>query len=99
MPSLSIIIPFVEQVEKLEATLVSVLENRPDHCEILVLHGGDYSDPYDLEGEIHFVENDPSGGPAEWLANVLPGIASPVTHLLSPGASVSSDWTVVQEEF
>lgn len=38
-PRLSIVIPAVSSAEDLEQTLVSVLENRPDDCEIVVALG------------------------------------------------------------
>ena len=53
MPRLSIIIPALGNSARLESTLVSVLENRPLDCDIIVVHTGEYNDPYDLAGEIH----------------------------------------------
>ena len=39
-PKLSIVIPTPTDTAALEETLVSVLENRPDDCEIIVALGG-----------------------------------------------------------
>ena len=36
---LAIIIPFLGNSQRLEETLVSVLENRPDDCEVIVVLG------------------------------------------------------------
>jgi hypothetical protein len=46
VPRLSIIIPVLGSSTRLESTLVSVLENRPPDCEILVLLGAPYDDPF-----------------------------------------------------
>ncbi len=55
MPLLSIIIPWQDDTSAFEDTLVSVLQNRPEHCEILVVHPPEYQDPYDLEDEVCFL--------------------------------------------
>jgi hypothetical protein len=38
-----------------EGTLVSVLQNRPADCEVVVLHAEPYDDPYALRGEVQFI--------------------------------------------
>ncbi len=55
MPRLAIIISAVGSVESWEGTLVSVLENRPADCEIIVALSQPYADPYDLKDEVRFV--------------------------------------------
>ncbi len=44
-PRLSIIVPYCRDEAAFETTLVSVLENRPNQCEVLVPHDGSYQDP------------------------------------------------------
>lgn len=56
MPRLSIIIPVAGNLTSLEDTLLSVLENRPDGAEVLVVLDEPYDDPYELKGEIRFLE-------------------------------------------
>ena len=56
MPRLSIVIPVLGDSQQLDDTLVSVLENRPANCEILVVHNEPYHDPYHLSDEVQFVE-------------------------------------------
>jgi hypothetical protein len=56
VPRLSCIIPVVGNTDGLEATLVSVLEHRPEDCEILVVLNTPYADPYALQGEVRFIE-------------------------------------------
>ena len=51
VPRLSIIIPHRND-QLLEETILSVLENRPRDCEIIVAHDGSYCDPYQLVDEV-----------------------------------------------
>ncbi|MGB9690404.1 glycosyltransferase family 2 protein [Thermogutta sp.] len=55
MLRLSVIIPVVRTLPRLEDTLVPVLEYGPDGCEVIVVLDQPYSDPYGLEGEITFI--------------------------------------------
>ena len=54
MARLAIVITDGGSIESLESTLVSVLENRPPDCEVLVALAGPYADPYELSGEVRF---------------------------------------------
>ena len=56
MPRLSIVVFCFHDSQLLEETLVSVLQNRPDNSEVLVMHDGTYEDPYDLVDEVRFIE-------------------------------------------
>ena len=67
VPRLSIVIPSVGDCNLLEDSLVSVLENRPADCEVLVVHNRPYDDPYNLAGEVRFVQANPRAGLAECL--------------------------------
>src|SRR5437016_2690011 len=53
---LSIVIPVLGNAADLERTLVSVLSNRPRGCEILAVTNTPYPDPYNLSGEVRFLE-------------------------------------------
>ena len=55
VPRLSIIIPCLGGGAEFDGTLVSVLQNRPADCEVIVAHTDDYGDPYALRGEVEFV--------------------------------------------
>jgi GT2 family glycosyltransferase len=93
LPRLSIVIPVANGVEFLEDTLVSVLENRPAACEVIVVHPCCYDDPYNLGGEVRFVETTRRGSCVQ-LANL--GIAAArgdIVHLLACGALVEQGWT------
>ncbi len=92
MPRLSCVIPVVGSTQDLETTLVSVLEKRPANCEIIVVLGRPYDDPYGLADEVRFVEAIGSG----LLACVNLGIRASrgeIVHVLAAGIEASDDWT------
>ena len=67
MSRLAIVISAAGNVESLEATLLSVLENKPADCQIIVALNEAYSDPYDLKDEVRFVTSRAGAGPIECL--------------------------------
>jgi hypothetical protein len=92
VPRLSILIPFLGNAKLLESSLVSVLEHRPDDCEIVVVRSRAYDDPYDLQGEVCFVEA--SG--ADPVASINLGIEAaraPIVHLVACGVEVLPGWS------
>jgi hypothetical protein len=93
VPRLSIIIPFSGDEVALETTLVSVLENRPVDCEILVSHDGSYRDPYALGDEVLFIETAKSANEVSLLNEALRAAISPVLHILRCGVRVMESWT------
>jgi hypothetical protein len=92
VPRLSIIIPCLGGAAEFDGTLVSVLQNRPADCEVLVVHSEPYSDPYALCGEVHFVES-PASSLAELLNAALDATSGEVVHILGCGMEASEDWT------
>lgn len=92
MPRLAIVISAVGTIESLEGTLVSVLENRPADCEILVALHEPYQDPYSLQGEVRFLEPPRRATSVERIQQALAGIRAPLVHLLSSGCEVSEGW-------
>jgi hypothetical protein len=92
VPRLTIIIPALGRQEELDETLVSVLENRPADCEVLVPHGPTYRDPYDLSDEVRFV---PVADQA-LLSLIRTGLAAsqaPIVHVLQSGFRATPGWT------
>lgn len=92
MPRLSIIIPVVGNLTSLEDTLLSVLENRPDDSEVLVVLDEPYDDPYELKDEIRFLQ---AAAGASFVESVNLGISeshAPVIHLLACGCQVAEGW-------
>ncbi len=92
MPRVSIIIPYQRDDARLESTLLSVLENRPDDCEIIIAHDGSYGNPYHLEDEVIFVDVDAPAGDVRLLNAGLYAACAPAIHTLWPGMLVSADW-------
>ncbi len=93
MPRLSIIVPHRQHDARLEATLLSVLENRPDDCEIIVVHDGSYSDPYSLDDEVIFIAEQPASNTLQLLNAGLMAACSPAICVLLDGNSVSAGWS------
>jgi len=92
VPRLSIIIPCLGGAAEFDGTLVSVLQNRPTDCEVLVAHSEPYSDPYALRGEVQFVES-PASSLAELLNAALDATSGEVVHILGCGMEATEDWT------
>jgi hypothetical protein len=72
-----------------------VLENRPADCEVLVVHNRPYDDPYDLAGEVRFVQANPRAGLAECLDMGTAASRAPVVHSLACGVEVFAGWADV----
>lgn len=98
MNTLSIVIPAIGDQQQIDDTLVSVLENRPSDCEIVVVHDPSYVDPYDLGDEVIFVE----GGKRAKAPTVSALISyfnagfdqtsGRYVHTMMPGVSVEAGW-------
>ncbi len=93
MPRLSIIVPHRLDDERLEATLLSVLENRPRDCELIVSHDGSYPDPYQLSDEVIYVQAEQGASLTELLNAGLMAACSPVVCTLLDGVLVAQNWT------
>ncbi|MDA0658915.1 MAG: hypothetical protein O2931_10185 [Planctomycetota bacterium] len=92
MVRLSIVIPAVTTNEALESSLVSVLENRPTGCEIIVPNRGTYRDPYDLTDEVCFVESSPSASVVACIHAGIRAARGSTIHLLMPGTLAEPNW-------
>lgn len=93
MPRLSIIIPTQGNWQALETTLVSVLENRPPQSEVLVVLNQAYDDPYDLCGEIRFIEAPRRAALVELVNTGFAAARCELLHVLACGATVCDGWT------
>ena len=90
---LSIVIPAPTDTAALEETLVSVLENRPDNSEIVVVLGCEYGDPWNIREEVRFIKS-PAGSSLVGCINL--GISSSrgaVIHVLASGWRATPHWT------
>jgi hypothetical protein len=89
---LSIVIPLVGDQRLLDDTLVSVLENRPDDCEVIVVHNGTYDDPYDLADEVRFLQSPRGAGFADCVNLGLSASRAPIVNVLACGVEASPGW-------
>ncbi len=92
MHRLTIVIPVLGDPLQLDDTLLSVLENRPTDCEILVVHNEPYHDPYNLSDEVRFIEARRGAGMVECIHRGLAAGQGAVVHVLSCGVQVCAGW-------
>jgi hypothetical protein len=90
---LSIIVPVLGRLEHQENTLVSVLQNRPDDTEVLVVLNRPYADPYDLAGEVRFLQARRRAGLVECLNLAIRECQAPLVHVLACGVEAVEGWT------
>lgn len=90
---LSIVIPCLAGAEQAEETLVSVLQNRPDDCEIIVPHALPYDDPYHLDGEVCFLHVAAHPSLVDLVNAALDQAEGDVIHTLACGIAVEEGWT------
>ncbi len=94
VPRLSIIVPHISDEASLETTILSVLENRPQGSELLVVHAGNYIDPYELDGdEIRLIEAPTGADLVEQVSVASSEAFGTVLHTLLPGCCVEANWT------
>jgi hypothetical protein len=92
VPRLSIIIPCLGGAAEFDGTLVSVLQNRPADCEVLVVHSEPYGDPYGLSQEVRFIRV--AGESLVQLANSAIEMATgEILHFVGCGLEVPEGWT------
>ena len=75
-----------------DGTLVSVLQNRPADCEVIVAHTDHYDDPYALRGEVHFLHAQ-AASIVELLNIALDQTTGDVVHIIGCGLEVREGWT------
>lgn len=92
MCRLSIIVPLLDNPQPFEDTLVSVLQNRPSDCEVLVVHRGPYDDPYELDGEVRFVEIPADGQLIDAINAGFSAAIGEIVHVLQPGVLAKEGW-------
>ena len=91
MPGLSVILPYRQDEQRFESTLISLLENRPPDCEIIIVHDGSYDDPYEIGDEARLVAS--SGAGTVRLLNAGVDCAShSVVAVVLDGVEVQSGW-------
>jgi GT2 family glycosyltransferase len=89
---LALVIPVVGSTEGLENTLLSVLERRPDDCEVIVATSTTYDDPYKLQGEIQILQAPRGAGLVDCANHAIRSTAAPIVHILAVGAQATDGW-------
>lgn len=89
---LSIIVPIGRDLAAFERTLISVLENRPAGCEVLVVHDGKYDDPFKLCDEVRFVIAH-SNGLVDLVSTAAAETSGQFVHVLADGVQATLGWT------
>lgn len=87
----SLVVPFLSDVEKLEATLASVLRYRPDDSQVIVVHDGRYPDPHQLD-EVDFVVAPTGASLGSQLGCALRIAEGPLVGLIRPGVELDECW-------
>jgi len=83
-----------ENDSALESTILSILENHPSECEVIVSHSGAYSDPYQLGGnEVKLIDVGDGAGLGELLNSGLSQASGAIVHTLLPGCVVEDGWS------
>ena len=93
MAKLSIILPLTGNLKRLEDTLVSVLENRPERSQVIVVLNQPYDDPYELEGEVDFVQAPHGAGLVDCFDWGVAASKAPIVHLIAAGVEATPGWT------
>lgn len=93
MPRLSILIPCLGGAAEFDSTLVSVLQNRPAKCEVIVLHTQKYDDPYGLSDEVDFVRVSDARTMTRLINEGLRVASADVVHIVASGLEVEEGWT------
>ncbi|GIW93542.1 MAG: hypothetical protein KatS3mg110_1583 [Pirellulaceae bacterium] len=91
MARLAILIPWWNTDTRFEDTLVSILQNRPNDCRVCVVHNQPYDDPWQLAGEVEFLQIEAASEVglinAGWRA-----ISAPVIHIIRCGYEAVEGW-------
>jgi hypothetical protein len=89
---LSVVVPAID-VESLEETLISVLEHRPDDCEVIVALAVAYDDPWNIREEVAFVEAARGSGLVGCVTAGIAAATGDVIHVLAGGWKATDQWT------
>jgi hypothetical protein len=76
-----------------EATLASVLQNRPPDCEVFVVQPRVYDDPYDLRAEVRFLSAPSESSTVDLINRGIEAASASIVHVLSCEVEVIDGWT------
>lgn len=92
MPRLSVIIPHLSDEQQLNESLLSVLENRPQNTEVILVHDGRYQDPYNLSDEIVIIDAGSVQSVGELINAGVLSACAPVVNTVLEGVIVEAGW-------
>ncbi len=87
----SVIVPLEREHQLFEDTLLSVLENADDDCEIVAVHNGSYEDPFELAGELALVTAR-SSNLVDQVRDAFDSTTAPLVQILTSGTKVHPQW-------
>lgn len=93
MSRLTIVVPCLGDASEFDGTLVSILQNRPASCEVLVAHSRPYDDPYRLSGEVRFLHKEASSL-VELINAAVTEATGDIVHVMGCGLEATDQWTV-----
>lgn len=88
----SVIIPVLGDPRQMEDTLVSVLENRPADCQVIVVFNQPYDDPYELAGEVDFLGAPGGTGWAECVNRAVAHSSGEIVFIVHSAVEVEPGW-------
>jgi hypothetical protein len=91
IPRLTIVVPIGNNLLSFEDSLISVLENLPADCEVMVASDGSYDDPFELSDEVRFVTA-PSNKLVDLVAAATAQSRARFVHVLADGIRATSGW-------
>lgn len=83
--------PVGNDLTTFEHSLVSVLENRPEGCEVIVPHDGSYDDPFDLGDEVRLIAAS-SNRLIDLIAASAEVARGRFVHVLAEGVCATDGW-------
>ncbi|WP_039961830.1 glycosyltransferase family 2 protein [Rhodopirellula europaea] len=92
IPRLSIVVPHGGDGAAFESSLASVLQHRPDGCEVIVPHDGTYDDPFDLGEEVRFVDSG-STSVLRQISEAAELAMGRFVHVVADGHVATENWT------
>jgi hypothetical protein len=91
-PRLTVVVAAAD-VSALEETLVSVLENRPDECDVIVSLAAAYDDPWNIGEEVTFIDAPRGAGLVGCITAGVAAANGDVIHVLAAGWRATAGWT------
>jgi hypothetical protein len=90
---LTVVIPALDSTSALENSLVSALEHRPMGCDVIVVLRKPYADPYDLAGEVRFIDAPRRADAAECIRVGVAAARTDFVFVLMAGCEVTAGWS------